>query len=154
VNAGQEKIDTRALGSSTFSTANWRSVVTDDFETYGGGFRAQLADDIRLDLNYTYAEGTSDTRIDGSGGGSFPTVTSELNSFRADFSYGLTERIDVAFTWRHERFDSDDWALQGIDPATLPTILSLGADPYDYSVNYVAASLRYYFGPRKVELPE
>ena len=105
-------------------------------------------------MNYTYAKGDSDTTLSGVNGGSFPTVTSELNSFRADFLYGLTERMDIVFTWRHERFDSDDWAIQGIEPATLPTVLALGADPYDYSVNYVAASLRYYFGPRKVALPE
>ena len=154
VNAGQEKIDLRTQGSSAFSTADWRSFVEDDFETYGAGFRANFADDLRLDVNYTYAKGDSDTTLSGVNGGSFPTVTSELNSFRADFLYGLTERMDIVFTWRHERFDSDDWAIQGIEPATLPTVLALGADPYDYSVNYVAASLRYYFGPRKVALPE
>ena len=44
------------------------------------------------------------------------------------------------------------WQAFGI--ATLGNVLALGADPYDYSVNYVGASVRYYFGPRKVELPE
>jgi hypothetical protein len=54
----------------------------------------------------------------------------------------------------HERYSSDDWAIAGIDPDTLPTVLSLGADPYDYSVNYVGVSLRYFFGSRELELPE
>jgi len=81
-------------------------------------------------------------------------VTSELDSLRADFSYGLTERLDVTFTWWYERFDSSDWALQGIGPATIPTILALGAEPWEYSVNYVGASVRYYFGSRKLALPE
>jgi pimeloyl-ACP methyl ester carboxylesterase len=49
---------------------------------------------------------------------------------------------------------SSDWALQGIGPATIPTILALGAEPWEYSVNYVGASVRYYFGSRKLALPE
>jgi hypothetical protein len=33
-------------------------------------------------------------------------------------------------------------------------VLALGADPYDYDVNYLGASVRYYFGSRKLALPE
>jgi len=154
VQGGQEKIDVRSWGSSVYGEPDWRSVVEDDFTSYGAGVRAQFADDVRLDVSYTHAEGDSDTTIVGAAGGAFPTVESQLDSFRADFTYGLTEKLDVALTWRHERFDSDDWAISGIDPATLTNVLALGADPYDYSVNYVGASLRYYFGPRKIMPPE
>ena len=103
----------RTRGSSVFGDPDWLSTVEDDFSTYGGGFRAQFADDIRLDLNYTHAKGDSDTTLEGVSAGSFPTVTSELDSLRADFSYGLTEKLDVTFTWWYERFDSSDWALAG-----------------------------------------
>jgi MtrB/PioB family decaheme-associated outer membrane protein len=154
VNGGQEKIDVRTRGSSVFGVPDWLSTVEDDFSTYGGGLRARLADDIRLDLSYTHAKGESDTTLEGVSAGAFPTVTSELDSLRADFSYGLTERLDVTFSWWYERFDSSDWALQGIGPATIPTILALGAEPWNYSVNYVGASLRYYFGSRKLAIPE
>ena len=34
---------------------------------------------------------------------------------------------------------------------TLPNVLSLGADPYDYDVNYLALSLRYSFAPDAAE---
>jgi len=36
----------------------------------------------------------------------------------------------------------------------VPTILALGAEPWEYRVNYVGASVRYYFGSRKLEIPE
>ena len=64
----------------------------------------------------------------------------------------MSERLDLALTWRYESFDSSDWAIDGVQPATLNTVLALGADPYDYSVNYLGASLRYYFGSRKLAL--
>jgi hypothetical protein len=37
----------------------------------------------------------------------------------------------------------------GVD--TLPNVLSLGAEPYDYDVNYLALSLRYSFAPKAAE---
>lgn len=154
VNAGQEKIDSDTRGSTTFSTPDWRGDVKDDFRTYGGGVTARLGDKSRLDLNYTRAEGDSDTTIVGVGGGEFPTVTSELDRFEADFTYAYSERLDLVLGWQYESFDSDDWAWSGIEPGTLPTILSLGADPYEYDVNVVRASVRYYFGARKATLPE
>ena len=154
VTGGQEKIDVRTRGSSVFGDPDWFGTVQDDFATWGAGFRAQFSDDVRLEAGYTHASGDSDTRLDGVGAGEFPTVESDLDSVWADFSYALGERMDLALRWRYERYSSDDWAIAGIGPATLPTVLALGADPYNYSVNYVGASLRYYFGPRKLALPE
>ena len=154
VTGGQEKIDVRTRGSSVFGDPDWFGTVQDDFATWGAGFRAQFSDEVRLEGGYTHASGDSDTRLDGVGAGEFPTVESDLDSVWADFRYALTERMDLALRWRYERYSSDDWAIAGIGPATLPTVLALGADPYDYQVNYVGASVRYYFGPRKLALPE
>jgi predicted porin len=75
-------------------------------------------------------------------------VTSRLDTLKADVTYALSKRTDLVFTWWHEKLDSKDWALQGIEPATLPTVLALGYDPNNYNVDYVTASVRYYFKPR------
>jgi MtrB/PioB family decaheme-associated outer membrane protein len=149
--AGREKSAAKSKGSATFASADWRSDVKDDFETYGGGVHARLADDLSLNLDYTYAKGQSDTTITGVSAGAFPTVNSKLNTLKADFTYGLSKRTDIVFSFWHERLNSDDWAIQGIEPATLPTVLALGYDPNNYSVNYVTASVRYYFKPRGAE---
>jgi len=146
--AGREKISSRSRGSASFASADWRADVDDDFQTYGGGVHARLADDLSLNLDYTYAKGQSDTTITGVSAGAFPTVNSKLNTLKADFTYGLSKRTDIVFSYWHERLSSDDWAIQGVEPATLPTVLALGYDPNNYSVNYVTASVRYYFKPR------
>ncbi len=145
VNGGQDKINSKQAGSSSFSSPDWRGLVDDVFNTVGAGFTARFTDRTKLDLGYTWAQGDSRTTIRGVAAGNFPKVTSDLNSFKADFSYDITKKLDVVLTWWYERFNSADWALQGIGPATLPNVLSLGADPYNYSVSYVTASLRYSF---------
>ncbi|MCM2312745.1 MAG: MtrB/PioB family decaheme-associated outer membrane protein [Steroidobacteraceae bacterium] len=152
--AGEEKIDAKRQGSQAFAQPDWRWVLEDNFETYGAGLRAQPAEKLAVDLDYTYAKGTSRTELVGVNGGSFPANRSEFSTLRADVTYAMSERVDLAVTWRYETFESSDWALQGIDPATLGNVLALGADPYDYDVNYVGASVRYYFGSRKLALPE
>ena len=152
--AGEEKIDARTLGSSVFGRSNWRGLIEDNFETYGAGLRAELTDKLRLDLDYSYGSGKTYTQLKGAGAGQFPTNTSEFSSLRADASWAFSERLDLVLGWTYETFDSSDWAIQGIAPATLPTVLALGAEPYDYSVNFVTASVRYYFGSRKLALPE
>ncbi len=149
--AGREKISSKSRGSASFASADWRAEVDDDFQTYGGGVHARLADDLSLNLDYTYAKGQSDTTITGVSAGAFPTVNSKLNTLKADFTYGLSKRTDIVFSYWHERLSSDDWAIQGVEPATLPTVLALGYDPNNYSVNYVTASVRYYFKPRGAE---
>ena len=50
---------------------------------------------------------------------------------------------------RYEDYSSSDWALQGVEPATIPTVLTLGADPDDYNVYLATLSFRYSFGVAK-----
>lgn len=152
--AGEEKIDAKRQGSQAFGQPDWRFVLEDNFETYGAGLRAQPLEKLGIDLDYTYAKGASKTALVGVNGGNFPVNESEFSTLTADVTWAMSERIDLALTWRYESFDSSDWAIQGVEPATLGNVLALGADPYDYDVNYVGASVRYYFGPRKLSLPE
>lgn len=154
VNAGRDLVDSKRKGSTAFSDPDWRADISDEFETYGGGMRATFNEKIRLDLDYTYGKGTSDTTIVGVNAGSFPTVDSKMNSLRADFTFPFTDRLDFVFSWLHEKLDSSDWQIEGIEPNTVPTVLGLGIDPYDYSVDYIGASVRYYFGPRSIALKE
>ncbi|MFO1408149.1 MAG: MtrB/PioB family decaheme-associated outer membrane protein [Steroidobacteraceae bacterium] len=146
VNGGFDTNDTEQWGASTFSFRDWKGSVDDTFTTIGAGVSAKLMDKLALDIGYTWAQGDSRTQIKGTNEGRFPKVTSDLNSLKADLTYEVSDKLDVLFTWWYENLDSKDWALQGIGPATLPNVLALGADPYNYSVNYVTLSARYSFG--------
>ena len=48
--------------------------------------------------------------------------------------YRWSPALTLRTTLRYEHFDADDWQLDGVEPATVPTLLSLGADAYDYDV--------------------
>jgi MtrB/PioB family decaheme-associated outer membrane protein len=146
--AGREKIDARMNNSSAFSWPDWRGIVRDDFETYGAGATAQVAEKFRLNLDFTYANGDTRTRVSGAAAGSFPTVTSEMSSFKAGLTYAFNARTDIVGTYWYETLSTRDWAYSA-SPTPLPTILALGIDPYDYDVNVFTLSMRYRFGGPK-----
>jgi len=45
----------------------------------------------------------------------------------------------------YERYNSYDWALDGVDPATISNVLSFGEDSPDYKIGVVTVTLRYKF---------
>ena len=42
--------------------------------------------------------------------------------------------------------NSNDWALDGVGPSTVPNLLALGVQPYRDSVNQLGLTVRYQFG--------
>ena len=84
----------------------------------------------------------------------FPSIDTELDSLRGKLTYRGSDRLEVDLSLRYERFNSNDWALAGVDPDTIPTVLGLGADPYDYDVWVVGLGFRYLIGPREISFPE
>jgi len=76
----------------------------------------------------------------------FPELQSELDNLRVRLSYRRSERLTVNLDLRYERFATEDWALQGVAPGTIPAVLSLGAQPYDYDVFVLGLGFRYRIG--------
>jgi hypothetical protein len=55
----------------------------------------------------------------------------------------------VRLFFTHESYNSRDWALDGVGPATIPGLVAFGIQPYMDKVNVVGLSLRYQFGAGK-----
>ena len=78
----------------------------------------------------------------------FPDLESELESLRVKVSYQKSDRLDINLSLRYESFQTKDWAIEGVEPDTIRTVLTFGADPYDYSVWVFGVSFRYLIGER------
>jgi MtrB/PioB family decaheme-associated outer membrane protein len=146
---GQETIEAEQAGSETFADPDWVANHDDDFLILGGGLQLnQLRDDTSLRLDYTRTEG--ETRIamttSGTGQSEFPAIDSTLDSLRLTVNHRRSEKLEIDLTLRYESFQTNDWAIAGVEPATVPTVLSLGADPYDYDVWVLGLSFRYRIG--------
>ena len=149
LNAGYESIESQQAGSEQFSTPDWRATNTDDFYTVGVGFRVnQIADKFDLQFDYVRSQGTSEIDVSSASGGlsRFPDLDSTLDSLRMRLSYRVSERLDLTLRMRYESFEAEDWSLEGVGPATIPVVLTLGADPYDYDVFVFGLGFRYLIG--------
>ena len=151
---GSESMDADQLGSAQFGAADWQASHEDQFDHWGVGFRWRQPGG-KLDLQLDYSMGDGDTRIDVDDGGvnsTLPKLTSSLDSLRLMGAYRWSEKVDVTVDLRYESFATDDWALAGVAPDTLPTVLTLGATPYDYDIWAVGVGFRYYFGAQETQL--
>ncbi len=149
LNTGYENIESLQAGSEQFSTPDWRATNADNFMTAGVGFRVdQIADKFDLQIDFLRSKGTSEIIVDSASGGlsRFPDLESTLDSFRVRLAYRLSERLELALRLRYEKFKAEDWGLQGVGPATIPVVLTLGANPYDYDVLLFGLGFRYMIG--------
>lgn len=152
VTAGSELIDAIQLGSETFTGPVWEASHADDFTHYGGGFRMAGMDN-KLDLTFDYTRSNGETEILYSGqtiaAAPLPLLESTMDSLRLSLRYQASERFDATVGIRWERFESADWALDGVLPDTIPSVLTMGASSYDYDVWVVGLGFRYRIGTGK-----
>ncbi len=64
------------------------------------------------------------------------------------------DKLDIDLHVRYESFSTKDWAISGVNPDTVPTVLALGANPYDYDVWVFGIGFRYLVGERDLSFPE
>jgi hypothetical protein len=71
-----------------------------------------------------------------------------MDSLRMSLSFTVSERLATTFSVRYERFKTSDWALDGVQADTLPTVLTMGASAYDYDVWAAGIGFRYSIGEK------
>jgi MtrB/PioB family decaheme-associated outer membrane protein len=152
---GHENIDALQLGSEQFDVYDWTASHDDTFDHIGAGMHWRQADgkyDIRFDYNRSEGE-TSVNLFSLSGGDSrLPDLASTMDSARIEAAYRWNERMHATLDLRYEKFEVDDYAL--VSPDTIPTVLTLGAQPYDYSVWALGIGIRYSFGGGDISLAD
>lgn len=152
---GHDQIEAHQTGAEQFGFWDWSAFHEDTFDHIGVGMSWRPSDS-KFDFSFDYNRGNGETRIalDSLSGGpsSLPDLESTLDSARVEASYGFSDRLDGTFHLRYERFDLKDWAL--VSQTTLPTVLTLGAEPYDYDVYAVGIGIRYRFGASEITLAE
>jgi len=134
------------------SAANWESNFDDTFNTYGLGVK--LTDlgkwDVGADVMYSESTGAIEM-IDLANPGTenqYPDTETALTSLKLWTSYDYNKQLTYKLGYRYEKYSSDNWAIDGLqpyDPATVAGILLLGNETLDYNVHVVTASASYRF---------
>lgn len=82
---------------------------------------------------------------------SFPEDRYVLDSVSVSATYQVSNALHVHLRYAYERYGTSEWALDGVGPDTVPTLLALGVQPYHYAVNAIALTVQYQIdkGPSK-----
>ena len=141
----REEIDSKQNSSQQFNAPDWTGDTKDEFDTLVVGFKwPELFSRVDLNLDYTYAKSSGDIDMNVSGARSaFPQLETQLDSVRLYADFKVRENLKVRAGYWYEHYSSSDWALDYVFPATVPHLLSLGANAYNYNVNTVLLSLNY-----------
>ena len=149
LSGGFENIESEQFGSEAFASPDWRAANRDDFQTAGVGFRIEQIGG-KVDLQMDYLRSVGESKIDvvsASGGASrFPDLKSTIDYLRLSLSYRRSDRMRFTMNLRYQSLSAEDWSIEGVEPATIPVILTLGANPYDDEVFIIGFGVRYLMG--------
>jgi hypothetical protein len=146
----REEITSGQNGSQSFGAPDWRAESRDRIESASLGLRlTQLRDRWNVQFDYFVMDSRGEIEmLTGPGAAAFPPVRIRSHGPRLKVAFRATPALEIIGSLQYEHFDADDWALDGVEPATLPSVLASGADAYQYDVNLAGLSFRYSFGGR------
>ena len=149
--AAQETIDSMMVGSTLFTAPdwfqpNWSAHQKDIIDTIGFGFElAELFEKFTLGVDYNKSESAGDIILLPTPTEAFPTLTTDLDSTNLYLKYGLNKSMALQLKYLTESYNSNDWALDNVEPDTIPTVLTLGQDSFNYDVDSFSLAFNYRF---------
>ena len=140
-------IDSKQAGSQQVGQPDWFARNEDSSDMLGMGLRyAAIVDKLDLGADLVFTRSNSKVKMDTGGANSaFPEATTSMDTYKLFGTYRLRENLSLTASFWHERYRSADWAFDGVQPATVPSLLSYGVQAPQYSVNVVQLALRYGF---------
>jgi len=143
-----EQVETTQASSQSFSLPDWAATTDDEFTTMTlGAIYPQLFGRIDAEIELIWSRSTGEINSNTSGAGAnLPELRNRRRTTRLGLSYALREHMTVGLDYFVEKLSGDDWALDNVDIATVPSLLALGAAVRSYDTNVVFISLRYELG--------
>ena len=75
----------------------------------------------------------------------FPSANTAMDSLKVFATYKLQDKLSVTGSFWYERYEAQDWRLDGVLPATVQNLLAFGQQAPRYKVGVVQVAMRYRF---------
>ena len=142
----QDDIDSELSSISGNTGLPWNATTDDSITTVGFGFTGKINDKFSIGFDWISSDATGKIRTDsGLGEDPFPALKSDLQNARFSGSYAVNVQWAMKFYVEHEKYDSEDWYVDGLGPDGLLPVLSLGAVSPNYSVTVLRVLASYKF---------
>jgi MtrB/PioB family decaheme-associated outer membrane protein len=143
-----EVIWTSQAGSQSFSVPDWNGSNNVQIDTVGVGLQWKDALprlDFGLDFDWAYSNQATTVSTGLSGVPGFPENSNRDLIAKLWTRYQLNTRWSLRFDYEYAKENTADWALSGVDPATISNVLALGVIAPNYDVNLFRLRAQYTF---------
>ena len=142
-----QSIRSQQSGSEAFAAPDWTGRMKDTFDVFGIGVKhVAIPEKLEIGADFTVSRSKSEVAVDNAlAAPPFPNAKTKLEAFKLYGTYNLKDNLSITGSYHYEHYDTNDWRLDGIDPATVSNLLALGAQPPNYSVNVFRVAMRYKF---------
>ena len=140
---------TAKLTQSADPRRNWTATHRDDVDSLGLGFtHAVIKNKFDIGADYVYSK--SKGAIDLTTGSALdseplPDLNTKLHSFTVYGKYKIKPDMYLKLRYWYEKYDSNDWALDGVAVNELANVITLGDTSPDYDVHTIVLSFLYKF---------
>lgn len=131
------------LGGPPPTQGLWEETTDDQALTAGIEIKwTAIEDTLDLGIDYAFSKTKTDytfaTNLDGIE--PLPDLKTTLNSIGLRADYSVTDDLVLRFGYRFEKYDVEDFALDGVDEVIAPRVFALGNGSPDYDVHLIAVS--------------
>ncbi len=159
--AGREVYKSKQAGSQTTVDAannyNYAIAVTPDWwvdnedtvDSFGVGFSWLKSSKLELGADYVVSLSEGDTDFKSTNAApiieAFPDTEAHLHSINLYAEYEWRKDTHVKISYLYEKYDEDDWSIDGVTYDTIPEALLLGEPNPSYEEHVVGVSLKTIF---------
>jgi hypothetical protein len=149
--ASQESIESNMAGSTDFVGSirfepNWYAHQQDKIDTIGLGVEfAELFEKMDFGISYNHSESEGEIDLRPAPASEFPDLVTDLDSANFYLKYRMSKSMGLRFSYLAERYKSNDWGFNNVEPDTIPAVLTPGQQIFDYDVDLVSVVLDYRF---------
>ena len=142
---GRDVYDSKQAGSQEPISPDWFVKNEDTVDSLGAGVRWQRDERLEVGVDYTLSKSKGETRMQSGNAlpplSPFPDLESKLHSLRLYADYRLKKNTKLKLSYRYEKFDADDWSIDGVDVDTIPEVLLLGEENPSYDQHVIGLAL-------------
>ncbi len=140
-----QRLEAEVAGADNINGAAWTADQVDRFWTFGAGLEvAELPgkwEKGRLDFTYSHADGDYSIDKQGVTAPPFPDLNTERLSLELSAQRPLRQNVDLQLGYLVEDLREDNFFKDGVEPDTIPTVLTLGDESYDDTVQVLRVSV-------------
>lgn len=142
----RDDINADLLNTTGGSAVPWKAITRDEITTFGIGLSSQINKKSSIGLDLVSSDSKGDISVQTSlEEAPFDTLKTELTNITLHFDYQVSEHWAYKLYAEYEKFNSQDWAIDGLGVDGISSILTMGEQSPEYAVWYFKMQASYRF---------